>query len=277
MLNDIKRIALNAGKRILEIYSSGTEVQFKADKSPLTTADQAAHDLILSELSALTPDIPVVSEESDPGASAWIRQNIENWQSFWLVDPLDGTKEFLKKTGEFTVNIALIENGSPTLGIVYAPAIRTLYSGDVKKSEAVKVIFSTDSHSESREFIRVSSAPNPDRYRVVASKDHAGPDVAAFIDRLPGTPELKSMGSSLKFCLVAEGAADFYPRLLPTMEWDTAAAHAVIRAADGQVYDITSGNPLTYGKPDLKNPHFIAIGNPSINWKKFLPAHNAEA
>lgn len=276
MLNDIKRIALNAGKEILEIYSSGTEVQFKADNSPLTTADQAAHDIIFSVLTALTPDIPVVSEESDPKAAEDIRQNIATWKSFWLVDPLDGTKEFLKKTGEFTVNIALIENGSPTLGIVYAPAIRTLYSGDVKKAEALKVIFSPDSQSESQEFIRVCSAPNPDCYRVVASKDHAGPDVAAFIDRLPGTPQLKSMGSSLKFCLVAEGAADFYPRLLPTMEWDTAAAHAILLAAGGQVYDLTTGNPLTYGKPDLKNPHFMSVGNPSINWKKFLPSHNSE-
>jgi 3'(2'), 5'-bisphosphate nucleotidase len=275
MLNDIKRIALNAGKRILEIYSSGTEVQFKADKSPLTNADQAAHDIISSALKSFTPDIPVVSEESDPEAVECRHKNIASWKSFWLVDPLDGTKEFLKKTGEFTVNIALIENGSPTLGIVYAPAIRTLYSGDVKKSEAVKIIFPTDSHSESREFIRVRSAPNPDRYRVVASKDHAGPDVAAFIDQLPGTPELKSMGSSLKFCLVAEGAADLYPRLLPTMEWDTAAAHAVILAAGGQVYNTTTGNPLTYGKPDLKNPHFIAVGNPSLAWQKYLKPLNS--
>jgi 3'(2'), 5'-bisphosphate nucleotidase len=274
MLDNLKSIAIEAGEQILEIYASGTDVEFKADKSPLTAADKAAHDIIVAALKNLTPDIPVVSEESDPEAAEHIRQNIASWKSFWLVDPLDGTKEFLKKTGEFTVNIALIEDGSPTLGVVYAPAIRTLYTGDVKQNEALKYTPGPDEEGmfdkSSARAIATTMNPDSGHYRVVASKDHAGPDVAAFINRLPGTPELKSMGSSLKFCLVAEGSADFYPRLLPTMEWDTAAAHAVIRAAGGQVHDIHTGAPLTYGKPDLKNPYFIAIGNPSINWQQFL-------
>lgn len=271
MLDKLKSIAIEAGESILDIYKSGTEVQFKADKSPLTNADQSAHELISSALKNLTPSIPVVSEESDPEAAEHIRQNISTWKTFWLVDPLDGTKEFLKKTGEFTVNIALIENGSPVLGVVYAPVIRTLYTGDVKQAEAQKLTFTPDTTELKSETIKSTQSPDPDQYRVVASKDHAGPDIEAFIDRLPGTPELKSMGSSLKFCLVAEGQADFYPRLLPTMEWDTAAAHAVIRAAGGEVYDINTGNPLHYGKPSLKNPYFMATGNPTLNWKKYLP------
>ncbi len=272
MLESLISIAIEAGERILEIYASGTDVEFKADKSPLTAADKAAHDIIVAALKSLTPDIPVVSEESDSAAAEHIRHNIATWKTFWLVDPLDGTKEFLKKTGEFTVNIALIEDGSPTLGVVHAPAIRTLYTGDVKRNEALKFAPGPDEDLSTSSAIKISTTPDPDpeHYRVVASKDHAGPDVAAFIDRLPGTPELKSMGSSLKFCLVAEGAADFYPRLLPTMEWDTAAAHAVIRAAGGQVHDINTAKPLTYGKPDLKNPYFMATGNPSINWQQFL-------
>lgn len=269
LLSELKRVARRAGDIILEIYEKGSAVEFKDDKSPLTEADKAAHNYIVAELFKLTPDIPIVSEESDPDAWENINKNIESWEKFWLVDPLDGTKEFIKKSGEFTVNIALIENKLPTLGVVFAPAIETMYSGSVKEGNATKQVGGLDAEEQQ---ISTTQNPNENRLRVVASKDHAGPDVKAMIENLSGQPELKSMGSSLKFCLVAEGSADIYPRLLPTMEWDTAAAHAVVRAAGGQIFAST-GDEFKYGKPGLKNAYFVCVGQANIDWQKYLPVN----
>ena len=264
--SELKRIARAAGDIILEIYEQGSAVEFKDDKSPLTEADKAAHEYIVSELTKLTSDIPIVSEESDPATWEHINHNIESWEKFWLVDPLDGTKEFLKKSGEFTVNIALIENKLPTLGVVFAPAIDTMYTGSVEDDIATKQSGTPDSEEQS---ISTTKSPDENNLRVVASKDHAGPAVTAMIKNLPGKPELKSMGSSLKFCLVAEGEADIYPRLLPTMEWDTAAAHAIVKAAGGQIYAANNMDFL-YGKPGLKNGYFVCLGDVALNWKQYL-------
>lgn len=268
-LSELKRIARAAGDIILEIYERGSAVEFKDNKSPLTEADKAAHQYIVSELTKFTSDIPIVSEESDSATWENINNNIESWEKFWLVDPLDGTKEFIKKSGEFTVNIALIENKLPTVGVVFAPAIFTMYAGSVEDDIATKQVGAPDSEEQS---ISTKKSLDEDNLRVVASKDHAGPAVTAMIENLPGKPELKSMGSSLKFCLVAEGEADIYPRLLPTMEWDTAAAHAVVRAAGGQIFTST-GDEFKYGKPGLRNDYFICLGQPALEWSKYLPVN----
>ncbi len=266
LLPHLKQIARAAGDIILEIYEQGSAVEFKDDKSPLTEADKAAHKYIVSELTKLTPDIPIVSEESDPATWENTNYSIESWEKFWLVDPLDGTKEFIKKSGEFTVNIALIENYLPTVGVVFAPAIYTMYTGSVEENLATKQVGGLDRPEHS---ISTTKSPDKNNLRLVASKDHAGPAVTAMIENLPGKPVLKSMGSSLKFCLIAEGEADIYPRLLPTMEWDTAAAHAVVRAAGGQI-NAVNDNEFVYGKPGLKNDYFICLGDSNIQWQHYL-------
>ena len=247
MIEDIRQIAAEAGEAILKTYDGPAEIELKEDDSPLTQADRAAHDCIVAALANLTPNIPVLSEESE-GIPTEERLG---WNRFWLVDPLDGTKEFIKKTGQFTVNIALIENGEPTLGVVLAPASDLEYfaargSGAFKRLGQAEPVL-----------IRVAE-PDKARLRIVASRDHAGPKVAAMLEQLPDA-ELVSMGSSLKFCLVAEGAADLYPRFGRTMEWDIAAGHAVLAAAGGSVRTL-DGADLLYGKPEFENPHFIARG-----------------
>lgn len=264
--DEIEDIAREAGEIIMGFYKKVTDVEYKEDKSPLTQADKEAHNFICRELSKRFPNIPVVSEESEPANWARINENIESWKTFWLVDPLDGTKEFIKKSGEFTVNIALIENKCPILGAVYGPAIKTMYVGSVADKKAYKKI--GDRFSE-KQYIATRKNPDKTELRIVASKDHAGPEIGSFIERLPGQHILKSMGSSLKFCLVAEGLADFYPRFLPTMEWDTAAAHAVVQAAGGQVFK-SDGQPFLYGKKGLKNHHFVCLGDVQFEWKNYL-------
>ncbi len=221
----------------------------KADASPLTAADLAAHQVIQAGLRCLTPDIPIVSEEDD-GAS--LERSLLT--TFWLVDPLDGTKEFLARNDEFTVNIALIENGSPVWGVVYAPALDQLYWGG-------KGIGAYRDVAGRPEPLRVASpVPPGGNLRVVASKSHLNAETSEFIRRL-GSVSLIQAGSSLKLCRVAEGAADVYPRLAPTCEWDTAAAQAVVEGAGGYVFD-TSGNALVYGKPEVLNPFFIVSSVP---------------
>lgn len=221
----------------------------KADASPLTAADLAAHQVIQAGLCSLTPNIPVVSEEDD-GASL----DRSRLKTFWLVDPLDGTKEFLARNDEFTVNIALIENGSPVLGVVYAAALDQLYWGG-------KGIGAYRDVTGRPEPLRVASpVPPGGNFRVVASKSHLNDQTEAFIQQL-GEVTLVQAGSSLKLCRVAEGLADVYPRLAPTCEWDTAAAQAVVEGAGGYVVD-TTGNPLVYGKPDVLNPSFIVTSAP---------------
>ena len=206
MIDDIRRIAAEAGEAIMKTYDGPAEIETKEDDSPLTQADRAAHTCIVAALEQFTPDIPVLSEESE-GIPTEERLG---WKHFWLVDPLDGTKEFIKKTGQFTVNIALIENGEPTLGVVLAPASDLEYFA-TRGCGAFKRLGQAEPQP-----IKIAEADKA-KLRIVASRDHAGPKVAAMLEQLPDA-ELLSMGSSLKFCLVAEGAADLYPRFIPTME-----------------------------------------------------------
>ena len=257
MIDDIRRIAAEAGDAIMNTYDDPAQVETKEDDSPLTQADRAAHNCIVAALTALTPDIPVLSEESE-GISTEERMG---WDRFWLVDPLDGTKEFIKKTGQFTVNIALIENGEPTIGVVLAPASGLEYFA-ARGNGAFKRLSQAEPVA-----IRVSEADNT-KLRIVASRDHAGPKVAAMLEKLPNA-ELVSMGSSLKFCLVAEGAADLYPRFVPTMEWDTGAAQCILEEAGGAVCTL-DGYRLAYGREDLRNPSIIAAGHPALDWKSLL-------
>jgi 3'(2'), 5'-bisphosphate nucleotidase len=258
-LNDTRAIALEAGRRILDVYEREIAVQEKEDRSPLTEADRVAHELIVERLTALTPGIPVLSEES---VAADYTQR-RDWQRFWLVDPLDGTKEFINRNGEFTVNIAFIEGGRPVLGVVYVPVLGQIYS-------ACRGLGAFRQLAECK--------PEPIKTRrysggkpvVVASRSHAGPETAAMLAAI-GEHDVVSMGSSLKFCLVATGSADVYPRLGPTMEWDTAAAQCVVEEAGGSVTDL-HGTPLVYNKPDLHNPWFIVSGAGETNWRRFLPS-----
>ena len=260
MIEDIRRIAAEAGEAIMKTYDGPAEVETKEDGSPLTQADRAAHECIATRLAQLTPDIPVLSEESE-GIPTEERLG---WKRFWLVDPLDGTKEFIKKTGQFTVNIALIENGEPTLGVVLAPASDLEYFA-ARGTGAFKRLGQAEPMA-----IQVSEADKT-KLRIVASRDHAGPKVVAMLEKLPDA-ELVSMGSSLKFCLVAEGAADLYPRFVPTMEWDTGAAQCILEEAGGAVCTL-DGYRLAYGREDLRNPAIIAAGHPAIDWKSLLPSN----
>lgn len=230
----------------MEIYDRGGEVTLKADNSPLTEADLASHHIIVERLTALDPSIPILSEE----AASIPYETRKGWTRFWLVDPLDGTKEFVSRTGEFTVNIALVENGVPTLGVVGTPPLGLTYIGDSAGAYRIDADGKKPIHCRT-----YSGGP----VSVVASRSHAGPETEAWLDRLRAIypkVDLVSKGSSLKFCLVAEGSAHVYPRLGPTMEWDIAAAFAVVRAAGGKITDI-DGCPLAFNKEDLHNPFFL--------------------
>lgn len=251
-LHFVASLARRAGEAILEIYQRDFSIQEKEDRSPLTDADRRSNDLILSALQEAHPEIPCLSEES----KALDFSERRHWMRFWLIDPLDGTKEFIKKNGEFTVNIALIESGVPVLGVVYQPCGDVLYQADrlngatkqIGQSAPV-VLPSSHIHYLERQTVRV-----------VASRSHMSPETEAFVENLRRagkTVEFTSSGSSLKICLVAEGAADVYPRFAPTMEWDTAAAHAIATFAGRRVSHWTSGHPLIYNKPDLLNPWFL--------------------
>lgn len=246
-LPELLSIARRAGEDIMAVYASadiGTTV--KADDSPLTLADVASHRTIATGLATLTPDIPILSEE----AADIPYSERSQWTKFWLVDPLDGTREFIKRNGEFTVNIALIENGLPVLGVVYAPALDVCYFG----GQGIGAFVQRDKLPAQPIAARQLKAG--ETIKVVASRSHSDAHTQALLDKL-GRYECISMGSSLKLCLVAEGEAHFYPRLGPTMEWDTAAAHAVVSAAGGVVQDRGNRN-LVYNKPDLHNPEFFA-------------------
>lgn len=253
---EVIQIARQAGDLIMEIYQKDFAVYEKSDESPLTEADLASHNCIVSRLRALTPEIPVLSEESSKDEL----QDRMSWNPYWLIDPLDGTKEFIKKNGEFTVNIALIENGQPVFGVVYAPALGVTYWGD--ENGAFK---ESDQGVQS---ISVASLPAEGQtWRVVGSRSHQSDEFKAFVQDLPDT-EVVSMGSSLKLCLVAEGKADLYPRLGLTSEWDTAAAHAVVLAAGGQVLEHGNLDPLVYNtrSDTLLNPFFIVCARKSGAW-----------
>ena len=223
-------------------------VTLKEDISPVTLADLAAHRVILAGLQELTPLLPILSEESE----AIPYSDRRNWNPYWLVDPLDGTKEYIKRNGEFTVNIALIVDCKPLLGVVHAPALGRTYSA-VQGQGA----FRQESGGETSSHIAVRRDPD-EKLKVVVSRSHPGKEAEAFLRTL-GPYDAVEIGSSLKFCLVAEGSADLYPRFGPTREWDTAAGHCVLVSAGGQVTDL-QGQPLRYNKPDLLNPPFMARG-----------------
>jgi len=244
LLESVVRIARRAGDVILDIYRGDCTVMGKSDGSPVTEADQLAEAVILAELRSLTPDIPVVAEEA---VAAGDVPSVSD--RFWLVDPLDGTKEFISRNGEFTVNIALVERGCPVLGVVLAPALGRLFAGAVGHGAFVE-------DAQGRRPIRCRCVPTCG-LTVVASRSHG--DAAALDAFLAGrtVASLTNAGSSLKLCLVAAGEADLYPRLGRTMEWDIAAGHAVLRAAGGKVLCL-SGDELRYGKPGFANPHFVA-------------------
>jgi 3'(2'), 5'-bisphosphate nucleotidase len=239
LVDEICEFAVEAGRRIMPYYRAAIKVTSKEDKSPLTDADLASHDY----LTGVLRHAPVISEESEPSSLPVGR--------YWLVDPLDGTKEFLKGTNEFTVNIALIENNYPVLGVVHAPALDLTYCAAVCLG------------AWRRPGAKIAVRP-PDlaNLAIVASKDHAGPLVQRLLARHP-TASLRSMGSSLKFCLVAEGAADIYLRDIPTMEWDTAAAQCIVEAAGGRICAL-DGTRLRYGKEGLRNPALLTVGDASL-------------
>jgi len=245
--DDIIDIAKDAGDKILQIYNKESfNHQLKTDNSPLTEADIAAHNLIQQRLEIITPTIPILSEESS--TIPW--QERKQWDYYWLVDPLDGTKEFIKKNGEFTVNIALIYQHKPILGVVHAPVFNETWIGEQSKP-AKKITQGNIS------IIKVKPHTKGEVYKVVGSRSHAGDSLNEFLDKLEKY-KIIPMGSSIKLCLVAEGRAHLYPRLGLTSEWDTAAAHAVVNAAGGEVIDYETQTPLKYNTKDsLLNPHFI--------------------
>ncbi|WP_129641426.1 3'(2'),5'-bisphosphate nucleotidase CysQ [Peristeroidobacter agariperforans] len=258
LLANVVKLAQQAGDAILSVYSEQFEVTHKTDQSPLTVADLRSHEIISKGLRALTPELPVLSEEASDISFEQRRQ----WTRYWLVDPLDGTKEFVSRNGEFTVNIALIEDHVPTLGVVHVPVTSTTYTG----ATGVGAFKQVD--GQRPEPLRVCSPANTP-LRIVGSRSHRGDSLDQHLPKL-APYELVAVGSSLKFCLVAEGSADFYPRLGPTSEWDTAAAQAVVEAAGGVVVK-TNGERLAYNtKADLLNPHFLVYGDRGRDWLQIL-------
>ena len=258
LIEEICQIASNAADCILEIYDTDFAVENKEDNSPLTAADMAAHNSICIALAKLTPDIPVLSEESSELPYTERCQ----WSRYWLVDPLDGTREFIKRNGEFTVNIALIENGQSSLGVITVPVTGVCYYAAASLG-ASKI--TADGITES---IKVKKS-ELNKITIAGSRSHGSEKQQALIDRLGGA-EIIAIGSSLKFCLVAEGRVDIYPRFGLTSEWDTAAAQCIVEEAGGCVVDMNF-KPIRYNTKDsLLNPEFLVIADQSFNWKQYL-------
>lgn len=253
-MNAICGIAQKAGDIILEIYESDDfAIETKEDNSPLTRADTAANDYICSELNKLYPDIPVLSEER----KATEFEERQHWLHCFIVDPIDGTKEFIKKNGEFTVNIAYAIEGKVVEGVIFAPVLKTLYFTSAGKSFRMK--------GGDCEMLPIDQKETV--YKIVTSRSHISDKTQGFVDQMKASHpnlELVSVGSSLKFCMIAEGSADIYPRFNPTMEWDTAAAQAIVEQAGGQVLNLHTKEPLTYNKKDLLNPEFMVWRRSSI-------------
>jgi len=257
-LKEIEDIAQIAGNAIMKIYKKDFQIEYKDDESPLTEADTESNDIICSKLQEIYPSIPILSEEN----KLIEYEDRKNWEYYWCIDPIDGTKEFIKKNGEFTVNIALIHKGIPVLGVVYAPAIDKMYVA--KKGEGAFL-----------NGLRLPLQKGEREFTVVASKSHLSEETQKFIDELKEEyPKLKadSKGSSLKLCMVAEGSADIYPRIAPTMEWDTAAAHAIVLESGKNVFQYDAEIPsfeyleksdklqeMVYNKEDLLNPYFVVV------------------
>ena len=248
LLDNIISIAQQAGYKILDIYNSNDfsdSIEFKDDNSPLTIADKASNEVIINEIKKLNLKIPILSEEEKNVPYSTRKK----WDKFWLIDPLDGTKEFIKRNGEFTVNIALIDKGSPILGVVYAPVLDITWYGS---SDSGSFIHKNNESSK----IKIKDNENS-IVKVVSSRSHANnPKLEEYLKKFKQY-ELIKMGSSIKMCLVADGSADCYPRFGPTMEWDTAAAHSILNALDIQVINLETGRELSYNKEILLNPYFI--------------------
>ncbi len=258
LVEEIREICAAAGEAIMSVYARDFDVELKADRSPVTEADRTADAVIAAGLAQLRPALPVLSEETAP--TAWAER--QRWKRYWLVDPLDGTKEFIKQNDEFTVNVALVDDHRSVLGVVLAPALDVEYSG----------VLGTGAWRR-----RVGGSPEPVRtsrrlsgpLKIMGSRSHPGPGLAAYLERL-GPHKIKPMGSSLKVCLVADGQADVYPRLGPTSEWDTGAAQAILESAGGGMIDL-AGQPLRYNTKDRPtNPHFLAVGDPERDWLRAL-------
>lgn len=257
LVSDVNKIAQDAGNIIKQYFNSNYEVNYKQDQSPVTTADLAAHNYISEQLETLTPELPFLSEESKQIDFA--QRN--TWDTYWLVDPLDGTREFIKNKPDFTVNIALIHMNKPILGVIYLPVEDHLYFATEGNGA-----FKRDSN-HTRTAIAVSEL-SKNSFRICGSRAHPGKSMQKFLHKV-GEHELISRGSSIKSCLVAEGRADIYPRFGPTWEWDTAAAQCIVEQAGGRLIDHNL-NTLQYNKESLLNPSFIAVGDSSINWQKYL-------
>ena len=248
-ISDIISISIEAGKAIMEVYADESKfnIDFKSDDSPLTAADTLANYIIVERLSTLYPEIPVISEEIE----SMPYEQRKDWTSFFLVDPLDGTKEFIKRNGEFTVNIALIENGVPLLGVIYVPVTEVVYAGEVGKGSFKQ---------KGEESVRLESVCTKELKTAVGSRSHESSEEKLVLDRFDVKDKI-SIGSSLKFCLIAEGSAHVYYRFGPTMEWDVAAGHAILRATGGEVFKGDEMKEVfTYNKADLRNGSFLCVG-----------------
>jgi 3'(2'), 5'-bisphosphate nucleotidase len=262
-LNELKKVVLDAGEAILKIYGTDFSVEVKEDDSPLTQADLAAHEIIHEGLSRLFPDVPILSEESSI-------PNFETrsaWCHYWLVDPLDGTKEFVNRNGEFTVNVALIKNHEPMVGLVGVPVSGKLYVGDTDSGLAV-----VESKGSSKPLAGRLVGDRSD-LGVVASRSHGGDKLERFLEILNTEfPDMtkQSVGSSLKLCILALGEADFYPRIGPTNEWDIAAAHAVLRASGGELYEMSGLTKQYNTKESLLNEDFYAVSDKSYGWHELI-------
>lgn len=257
-LDAVIDIARDAGKKILDVYITDFDVSHKHDNTPLTEADMAAHKTIVQGLKALECDFPILSEESSHIGFSERAQ----WTTYWLVDPLDGTREFIKKNGEFTVNIALIHEHKPILGVIYVPVSGDCYFA-AKHTGAFKQL-------RDQEAVAIHTRSKPRSMTIVAgSRSHRGDSLNAFLGKI-GKYDIVSMGSSLKSCLVAEGKADIYPRLGPTSEWDTAAAQCIVEEAGGKILDLQM-QPMRYNtKRSLLNPYFLVIGDPEFDWSQYF-------
>ncbi len=258
-------VVRDASDRILEIYDTDFEIQSKQDETPITSADIASHETLVAGLSQLTPSIPVLSEESNQ-----IPYSVRSkWSDCWLVDPLDGTREFIKQSGEFTINVALLHEHEPVLGLIYVPVSRICYYA-WRNGGAFKLTGSAPTPS------KIYTRPiEDDTVRVAGSRSYAVKSLQIFLRRLDNY-EYVGVGAALKACLIAEGLVDVYPRFGPTSEWDTAASQCILEEAGGQLTDLQL-KPLRYNtKPSLKNPPFIAFGDERRNWGKYIPEHFLE-
>lgn len=257
-------IAQDAAAAIMQVYASGFDVVLKDDDSPVTAADLAANQVIINGLSRLTPDLPILSEES--AMVDW--ETRRHWGAYWLVDPLDGTREFIKRNGEFSVNIALIYQGAATFGVVLAPVTGVVWHA-MRGEQAFRRQGLHDTVLHTR-------VPAQAPLRVAASRSHRSPRTQALLQRM-GEIETVAQGSSLKFCRIAEGDLDVYPRLGPTSEWDTAAGQCVLHAAGGIVVSAASGKPFRYNRREsLLNGDFMALGDPSLPWRDWITHENEE-